>query len=163
MLDFVKNKKVNYDEICMLNIETVNGFKGRVIQDVITKPSRKQAFIQGSNGRIEWFCHYKNNNDKISLYIDGNQEEIFNFSKSRPDDFVTELKHIRSCVIIKKVLNIINRGFETMKILKIYTLGHRLPIFLKKNIVFDKYIKYKIIELQLLLSYICLISVIYLF
>ena len=119
MLDYYKDKQVNYDKICMLNLDTVDGYKGRVIQDVITKPSKKIAFIQGTLGRIEWICHFKKNSDKIIIYSNTNKKKTLYFSKKRPDDFITELKHVCYCIKNNKKSPIsLENGLETMKILK---------------------------------------------
>ena len=121
MLDYYKDKQVNYDKICMLNLDTVDGYKGRVIQDVITKPSKKIAFIQGTLGRIEdGFVTLKKNSDKIIIYSNTKKETLY-FSKKRPDDFITELKHVCYCIKNNKKSPIsLENGLETMKILKKY-------------------------------------------
>ena len=70
---------------------------GRVIQDVVTKPSRKSK-MQFTNGFIEWECQ-SNINDSVQYkdsFID--TAKIINFPKSRPDDFIAELIHINEYI-----------------------------------------------------------------
>ena len=42
-----------------IELKTETGFIGRVVQDVITAPSRKWARAQGEKGFIEWHCGNK--------------------------------------------------------------------------------------------------------
>ena len=55
-LDYVDDGESNYDQICSINLRSETGLVGRVIQDVVTKPTRKWARIQYSDGFIEWEC-----------------------------------------------------------------------------------------------------------
>ena len=47
---------VQYDSVASFGFEMSKGRYGRVIQDVITLPTRKWARAQGSDGFIEWIC-----------------------------------------------------------------------------------------------------------
>ena len=40
---------------------------GRVEQDVITLPVKKYALLEGTLGKIEWFCHYKQHDELIKI------------------------------------------------------------------------------------------------
>ena len=93
-MDFIQEKNCFYDRISSINLVSEKKLIGRVIQDVVTKPSKKWARIQFEYGFIEWNCE-SNTNDSIK-YQDKEMEnlEIINFPKTRPDDFIIELKHI---------------------------------------------------------------------
>ena len=93
-MDFIKDNGCLYDRIASINLLTEKNLIGRVIQDVVTKPSKKWARIQFDQGFIEWNCE-SNTNDSIK-YQDKDMEnsEIIDFPKTRPDDFIIELKHI---------------------------------------------------------------------
>lgn len=87
-----------YDSIFALNIVTEKGEMGRVIQDVITAPTRKCTRIQGDKGVLEWFVNYTKEGDGIVISrISGEKEEII-LPKKRPDDFLEELKHIKDLI-----------------------------------------------------------------
>ncbi len=126
-LDFVKNGKTNYDQLCLMNLRTENGLVGRCIQDVVTQPSRKWARIQYSNGYIEWHCSKEPGLDVVSATIGANSQLEQRIRKTRPDDFIEELKHIevalngdseRSPVHIK-------RGLDTMLVVAACHLSHQ--------------------------------------
>lgn len=86
--------KADYDSIASFSFVTDKGKFGRVIQDVVTKPTRKWARIQGEYGFIEWLCNGHATGDVVR-YSSGDgviKEEIF--AKKRPDDFYQETLHI---------------------------------------------------------------------
>jgi len=93
-MDFIKENDCFYDRISSINFLTEKNLIGRVIQDVVTKPSKKCARIQFEFGFIEWYCE-SNTKDSIN-YQDKYMEssEIIDFPKTRPDDFIIELEHI---------------------------------------------------------------------
>ena len=70
---------------------------GRVVQDVITLPIRKWAFLQGTNGFIEWHC---NGDPKGDLVKYGTKDNVQTkvFEKKRPDDFYAETLHIKDII-----------------------------------------------------------------
>ena len=67
-VDYYKTEKIDYDRLCLIHLKTENGIIGRVVQDVIYNPIKKVCTIQGSQGNIEWLCHYKNHQIKL-LYM----------------------------------------------------------------------------------------------
>ncbi|TSC84181.1 MAG: hypothetical protein G01um101417_337 [Parcubacteria group bacterium Gr01-1014_17] len=89
-----KDGKVEYDSLSAFLFETDTGKVGRVIQDVVTKPTRKWARLQGVDGFIEWICNGVPGGDLVRYAgADGVvKEEIF--EKKRPDDFYQETLHI---------------------------------------------------------------------
>ena len=118
-MSFERDGIVEYDKLCFLNLKTENGFCGRVVQDVVTEPSRKWARVQGNNGYAEWYCGMENNTDRI-LHggSTGNLLDKY-FEKTRPDDFITELKHIQS--VLKGQISFsdisVQRGAESMLVI----------------------------------------------
>lgn len=97
-----KNGKAEYDSIAAFTLRLSSGKIGRVIQDVITLPTRKWARIQGTRGFIEWHCGGHPTGDLVRFACgDGVvKEEIF--AKKRPDDFYEEMLHIQA-ILDKKV------------------------------------------------------------
>ena len=64
-LDYVEEDGVNYDRLCLANLETEHGLMGRVVQDVVTRPVRKWARLQGKNGALEWICGIEPGKDAV--------------------------------------------------------------------------------------------------
>ena len=118
-MSFVDDGVVEYDKLCLLNLKTESGLLGRVVQDVVTKPSRKWARAQGSSGYVEWHCNFKNGADKIVYSGEDNEAVEKVFEKTRPDDFIAELKHIQSAIGGQLAQSDITvaRGLETMLVI----------------------------------------------
>jgi predicted dehydrogenase len=85
-----------YDDLCLINLRTERGLVGRVVQDVVTRPHRKRARIQGTEGTIEWICNYNPDGDAVRLLRPGKPDELITLPKRRPDDFLRELEHIEA-------------------------------------------------------------------
>ena len=83
-----------YDSIAAFQFVTDQGKLGRVVQDVITLPVKKRAFIQGEHGYIEWLCNGHVEGDIVCFDTleDGPNEKIFR--KNRQDEFYWEMLHI---------------------------------------------------------------------
>ncbi len=101
-LKLEKKGKTEYDSVASFLFESERGAAGRVIQDVVTMPTRKLARIQGTDGYIEWICNGHATGDIVrwgrGVEV---QEEVF--PKTRPDDFYAEMLHIND-ILNKKVL-----------------------------------------------------------
>lgn len=95
-LRYVSEGPAEYDDLCLLNLRTDQGFTGRVVQDVVTTPHRKRARIQGTKGAIEWVCNYNAEGDAVVLLRPGKADEVLSVPKKRPDDFIRELEHIEA-------------------------------------------------------------------
>ena len=96
MLSYVKQGKTFYDDLCMLNLRTEKGLIGRVVQDVVTRPHRKRARIQGSEGAVEWVNSYNAEGDAVLCLMPGREDDVHLIPKKRPDDFIEELTHIQA-------------------------------------------------------------------
>ncbi|MDD5131496.1 MAG: Gfo/Idh/MocA family oxidoreductase [bacterium] len=115
MLNYVQDKKVDYDRLCCLNLRTEDGFSGRVVQDVITMPPRKWGRIQAGNGYIELTIGFQPGTDAIFWQQDAGAKNEALIKKTRPDDFITELKHIEKTLQTGDPSPIaLERGLDTM-------------------------------------------------
>ncbi|MDX2479993.1 MAG: Gfo/Idh/MocA family oxidoreductase [Desulfuromusa sp.] len=89
-LDFVHTDELYYDKLCMLHLRTENGLVGRVVQDVITQPPRKWGRVQGKDGYVE----IEIGSTDYVRWAQGGEKQECKFEKTRPDDFIVELKHL---------------------------------------------------------------------
>jgi predicted dehydrogenase len=96
-LDYVSDGGAVYDRLCLLSLRAESGLLGRVVQDVVTRPPRKMARIQGDRGAIEWHAGYRPDADAVVVKRADDAEEVRLIAKTRPDDFIEELRHIELC------------------------------------------------------------------
>lgn len=94
MLDYVQDGVVDYDRLALINLRTSTGFTGSVTQDVVTSPPLKAMRLQGEGATLYWQCHANPYRDTVSH----NDQEPVVFAKTRPDDFITELKHLEQAL-----------------------------------------------------------------
>ena len=118
-MDFMTDGKVDYDRLCALHLRTEKGLVGRVVQDVVTSPPRKWARAQGRNGYLEWHCGYRPGVDAVLRGSGKGQAEEFLFEKTRPADFIQELRHIEACLENGADASPISitRGLDTMLVI----------------------------------------------
>jgi predicted dehydrogenase len=114
-LDFVRDGRVDYDRLCLMNLRTETGLLGRCVQDVVTQPPRKRARVQGAEGYIEWRCGAEPGVDVVVGRLAGGERFEERVSKTRPDDFIEELDHIAEALSSEPSLSPISlaRGLET--------------------------------------------------
>jgi predicted dehydrogenase len=93
-LDYVDDGQTAYDRLCLMNLKTENGLVGRTVQDVVTQPPRKWARLQGETGYIEWHCGFAPGRDAVSHASSETAAETVEIEKTRPEDFIQELRHI---------------------------------------------------------------------
>jgi predicted dehydrogenase len=84
--------------MCLLHLQTETGFTGRVVQDVVTRPSRKWARVQGSDGFVEWHYAIRPGEEATLIGDRGGVVEEKIIRKTRADDFVEELRHLDAAV-----------------------------------------------------------------
>lgn len=115
-MDFVSDGTVDYDRLCLMNLRTESGLIGRVVQDVVTKPPRKWARMQGSDGFIEWHCGFAPGCDAVLHARDGESPETVRFEKTRPDDFIQEMQHLVAALESPEAMPDLSlaRGLDTM-------------------------------------------------
>lgn len=117
-LTYVNEGRAQYDNLCLLQLQTEKGLTGRVVQDVVTRPSRKMARIQGSLGAIEWWANYDAHGDAILVFEGSTLKETIPVSKKRPDDFIEELRHVDQHLNQKSSPLMLERGMDTMLLLE---------------------------------------------
>ena len=98
MLDYVRDGTVDYDRLALIHLKTESGLIGRVVQDVVTRSIRKFARIQARDGWIEWHCGYQPGCDAVVSLIGDSELKEQIHEKTRPDDFIRELGHVRDCL-----------------------------------------------------------------
>ncbi|MBI3899050.1 MAG: Gfo/Idh/MocA family oxidoreductase [Gammaproteobacteria bacterium] len=116
MMDFVSEGGADYDKVCAFDLRTESGLMGRCVQDVVTAPARKWGRIQGRDGFGEFHINHKPGLDMI-VHKHGKADAVeAGFSKTRPDDFIVEMKHIADVLSGKRSDSpvSIERGLETM-------------------------------------------------
>lgn len=118
-LDFVRDGALDYDRLCLANLRTQSGMIGRVVQDVVTQPPRKWARIQGEQGYTEWHCGYEPGCDVVIEKTNDQEADTTRFEKTRPDDFIQELRHIESAITGDECPPDITleRGLDTMLVI----------------------------------------------
>jgi predicted dehydrogenase len=68
---------------------------GRVVQDVVTVPTRKWARLQYASGALEW--RGEPGVELVDATLAG-EVTSSRFNKTRPDDFIRELTHLERCL-----------------------------------------------------------------
>lgn len=118
-MEFVATAGVNYDKLSLMNLRTEAGIVGRVVQDVVTKPPRKWARVQGTDGYVEWQCGYKPGVDAVFVGTKNGVDQEHLFPKTRPDDFIRELQHIEAAMASSPAQSglYIERGLDTMMVI----------------------------------------------
>ncbi len=126
-LDLVDDGTVSYDRLCLMTLGTQSGLVGRCVQDVVTQPPRKWARIQGAEGFVEWTCAHAPGVDQVEAALPGRVSSIQRVSKTRPDDFIEELRHIAAMLAADPDESPIalSRGLDTMLVVAAAHLSHR--------------------------------------
>ncbi len=96
LLDYKTIEGAEYDSLCLLNVRTETGFSGRIVQDVVTIPTRKWARLQGKENAVEWIANYDAAGDAVISIQPGSEPGVLPLPKRRPDDFIAELRHIEA-------------------------------------------------------------------
>ena len=119
MLEFVRDGHVDYDRLCLMNFRTERGLIGRCVQDVVTQPPRKWARIQGAEGYLEWLCGAEPGIDLVRGQLSSGALVDERVSKTRPDDFIEELRHIAEALASNPATSPIalERGIDTMRVI----------------------------------------------
>jgi predicted dehydrogenase len=119
-LDMRTIGKAEYDAVCALQFKTDKGRVGRVVQDVVTHPTQKRIYVQGTKGSVEVLINGVPEGDLVRTGRGAVVEEKI-FAKKRPDDFYREMLHI-SDILSGKVNGknsplCIDSGVEVMGVL----------------------------------------------
>ena len=115
-LDYVKTDLVDYDRLCLLNLRSEAGLIGRVVQDVVTAPPRKWARIQGDDGYVDLSIGFQPGRDAVAWQLGDAAPDSETIEKTRPDDFIAELRHIEAVLEGRDASDILrlDRGLDTM-------------------------------------------------
>lgn len=118
-MEFVRDDNVDYDKLCLMSLRTEKGLVGRVVQDVVTRPTNKWARMQGADGYLEWQCGREPGVDTTIEALDSGVYSKVDVTKTRPDDFVQELTHIKDALANPDEVSPISveRGLETMMVI----------------------------------------------
>ena len=116
-LDMVTDGGVDYDRVCLLNLRTESGLVGRVVQDVVTRPPRKWGRVQGDDGFVELTLSAPE--DVVTFQKGGGEAVRERFEKTRPDDFLAELRHVGAALdgTHDHAAISLERGLETMLVI----------------------------------------------
>ena len=115
-LDYVRQGPAEYDRLCALQLTTREGLVGRVVQDVVTRPPRKWARVQGEQGFVEVGIGALPGRDRVSWQVGDDAPGERTIEKTRPDDFIAELRHIEASLPDAQAASPIRlaRGLDTM-------------------------------------------------
>ena len=133
-MDFVRDGQVDYDRLCLMTFKTESGLVGRCVQDVVTKPPRKWARIQGETGHVEWWCGREPGVDAVIGALSGKDAFEQRVTKTRPDDFIEELRHVEAALASDPAASPISlaRGLDTMLVVaaahRSHATGRRVRI-----------------------------------
>ncbi|MEX0923891.1 MAG: Gfo/Idh/MocA family oxidoreductase [Rhodovibrionaceae bacterium] len=118
MLTYVEDGTLDYDSLCAFTLRTESGLAGRCVQDVVTKPPRKWGRVQGSDGHIEWSIGHKPGQDAVFWQFGEGELQEKTIAKTRPDDFIRELRHIGAALGEDPAASPISlaRGIDTMRV-----------------------------------------------
>lgn len=118
-INYVEEGRARYDNLCFLNLVTEHGLRGRVVQDLVTLPANKQVLLQGRDGRIEWSWGVEPGVETVTLIRKGEDPEVVRIEKTRPDDFIEELKAIQAHLSGKTdSLGItLDRGLDSIRVI----------------------------------------------
>lgn len=107
------NDVVQFDRISLLNIKTEKGVIGRCVQDVVTTNVNKIVNVTTEEGN--YILKFTKERDSVS-YPSG---QSVNFEKTRPDDFIAEVRHIQN-VFAKDLPSPldIKHGIKVMRIIE---------------------------------------------
>jgi predicted dehydrogenase len=117
-----------YDSLAAFTFLTDTGKIGRVVQDIVTSPSRQWARVQGTRGSLEWECNASPKGDVVRIRDkDGVlTEEIF--EKIRRDDFYRETLHMQALLDGSVALKDSPISLESaVSVMKVLSTAYRNP------------------------------------
>ena len=94
-IEWVSHEDGRYDRDSALSLTLESGLVGTVRQDLHTWPASKEAIATFERGALVWSMG--DSSDRVEHRSpDGELVEGWDFPKTRPDDFIGELEHLRS-------------------------------------------------------------------
>ena len=93
-MEWVSHETGRYDRDTTLQLTLGSGLIGEVRQDLHTWPAKKEAVAVFEKGSLVW--NMGDESDSVSHRdAAGAEVRIWNFPKTRPDDFIGELQHLQ--------------------------------------------------------------------
>ena len=117
--DYVDDGTLSYDKLMAVNLRTETRLIGRCIQDVVTKPARKWARVQGADGFVEWEYGGAPGKHFVRYGTGASEMQVETFDAQRPADFIAEMRHIED-VLESKTADTpidISRGLDTILVI----------------------------------------------
>jgi predicted dehydrogenase len=94
-IEWVSHEDGRYDRDSALSLTLESGLVGTVRQDLHTWPASKEAIATFEKGALLWSMG--DSSDRVEhRSTSGELIEAWDFPKTRPDDFIGELEHLRS-------------------------------------------------------------------
>ena len=94
-IEWVSHEDGRYDRDSALSLTLESGLVGTVRQDLHTWPASKEAIATFDKGALVWSMG--DSSDRVEHRSPGGElVEAWDFPKTRPDDFIGELEHLRS-------------------------------------------------------------------
>ena len=134
MMTYDRGNGIDCDKVCLANLRTEFGLVGRVVQDVVTKPARKWARVQGRDGYVEWTYGAAPGEHAVGYGLSDGEATEERIAAARSDDFVYELRHLDSALANGWAGSPIDlrRGLDTMLVIaaahKSAETGHSVGI-----------------------------------
>ena len=93
-MEWVSHETGRYDRDTKLQLTLGSGLMGEVRQDLHTWPAKKEAVAVFEKGSLVWSMG--DESDSVTHRDAGGAEiRVWNFPKTRPDDFIGELQHLQ--------------------------------------------------------------------
>ena len=93
-MEWVSHETGRYDRDTKLQLTLGSGLVGEVRQDLHTWPAKKEAVAVFEKGSLVWSMG--DESDSVTHRDAGGAEiRVWNFPKTRPDDFIGELQHLQ--------------------------------------------------------------------
>ena len=121
-INFIKTKKTFYDNISTLIVESEKGLIGKITQDVITKPDKKNIELIFEKGSIELINNFTKNEDRVNfLKYKKDEFKEFKFKKTRADDFIGMVKKSENVFKNNKINyeHSIDFGLDVIKVIQV--------------------------------------------
>ncbi len=117
--DYVEEGGLSYDKLMAANLKTESGLVGRCIQDVVTRPARKWARVQGTDGFVEWEYGGAPGMHVVRYGVEGEETQQEMFEARRHEDFIAEVRHMEQLLEgdIESSPIDISRGLDTMLVI----------------------------------------------
>ena len=103
-LDYFKDNELEYDKVSLLNVRSERGLIGRIVQDVVTFPTRKIARVQCKKSYFEWNCGYTATSD------------CYKYGEFKSEKKFLSLKKLDQTISLMNFLHIYDKVFKKRKI-----------------------------------------------